>query len=91
MAGKVDPQTPGWVLDAVEDALAHGEGALIEAMLNADEDVSNDGLWRHRNSQFLSLLTARATAKNAELSQRITRLDRSAREAARDDCITEGE
>lgn len=73
----VDPQTPAFVLDAVESALRHGEGALIEAMLGpAGEDVSNDGLWRHRRSQFLSLLADRASARNAELAQRIAELDK---------------
>lgn len=72
---RVDPQTPAWVLDAVEDALHRGENALLDAMLGRDEDTSDDGLWRHRKSQFLSLLIAQATARNAELAERIARLN----------------
>jgi hypothetical protein len=72
----VDPQTPAFVLDAADSALRHGEGVLMEAMLGVDEDITDDRLWRHRRSQFLSLLTSRAAARNAELAQRIAALDK---------------
>lgn len=55
-----DPQTPAWVLDFVEDEIMGSRSRLVDLMLEHGEDVSDVTLWRHRRSQFFSLLTDKA-------------------------------
>ena len=58
-----DPQTPAWVLDIVTDEIRAGEQKLIDMMLSRDEDITDTALWRHRRSQFLSLLAEMASKR----------------------------
>ena len=61
----VDPATPAWVLDVADDALRAAEQALIDRMLSdaVSEDITDTPLWRHRRSQLMSLLAAKAAAR----------------------------
>jgi len=58
-----DPATPAWVLDIAQKQVTAGEQAVIDWMLDHDEDPTDDTLWRHRKLQFLSLLSAEATKR----------------------------
>jgi hypothetical protein len=60
MTARADPQTPAWVLDIVETQMWAGEQKVIDHMLACGEDVSDVTLWRHRRSQFFSLLAEKA-------------------------------
>ena len=59
----VDKSTPAWVLDIVTAQIRAGEQRLIDYMLSIDEDVSDTPLWKHRRSQFMSLLADRAAER----------------------------
>ena len=57
---KADPATPTWVLDIVTAEIRAGEQALMDFMLARGEDITDTALWKHRRSQFLSLLADQA-------------------------------
>ena len=53
-----DPTAPAWILDVAEDVMRYRLQRLSEVMLERDEDITNDGLWRLRRSRLDSLLAS---------------------------------
>jgi hypothetical protein len=57
------PDVPAWVLGIVEAEIRAGEQKLMDHMLKIGEDITDTALWRHRRSQFMSLLIRKAAAR----------------------------
>lgn len=60
-----DKTAPEWMADVVRQARAARLDILIAGMLKADEDITDDVLWRTRRAQLDELLSASGQAGEA--------------------------
>ena len=48
----IDPSAPAWILDVAETVLSDRRSRLSDAMLERDEDITDNELWALRRRQL---------------------------------------
>ena len=48
----IDPSAPAWILDVTEAVLSDRRSRLSDAMLERDEDITDNELWALRRRQL---------------------------------------
>ena len=54
----IDPSAPAWILDVAETVLSDRRSRLSDAMLERDEDITDNELWALRRRQLDEALLA---------------------------------